>query len=115
MFDITKKIDLSYLGEEWKDCYISFAPLSIAEVRKLPQMAKATDDPVEAEKNIDVILNLLREKFLGGEGIKEGKRVPIKKEDIDQLPADLVIDIMASLNGGLDKKKLNLSQMPSEE
>lgn len=91
-FKIVKHFSLSFLGDEWKDAYIDFKPFSITDVKeKLPQIAKLQEKDADFGQGMDTLLNLLGEKFISGKGInEEGVLVDISKEDLKDLPIDVV-------------------------
>lgn len=114
MFDIKKKVDLSYLGEDWKDCYLHFRPFSIGEVQKLPATLDAKTVE-EANNAINVTVGLLEDLFIDGKARVNGETVDVKKEDMKEFPAEVVLKILGDLNAEMDKKKLNPLSTSSED
>lgn len=110
MFDIFKTVDLSFLGEEWKDCYLKFSSLSLSEVGKLTSIKQSTD-PLQVS---NITIGLLESKFIEGKAVKGGVVVDVQKEDLKELPIDIVNKILESFAEGLDKKKLKQSTTASE-
>lgn len=104
MFDIFRKVDLSYLGEAWKNCYLTFRPLTILEAQNFVGYEKK--DPKVAS---DDLMKSLEEKFIEGKAISDGKEVEVKKEQLKEFPAGVILDIVKALGEGLPKKKENQS------
>lgn len=100
MFDIYTTIDLSYIGPDWKDCYLKFYPFTIKDVEANKDVADLKGE--EAGKRIGEILS---EKFVSGYAISDGKRVEVNKETVKQFPMAIMMDIIDSFSTGLPKKK----------
>lgn len=98
-FVVVKTIKLDFLGDEWKDCYIKMGSLTIGELTKL---ASLTDDEAKAG---ELMISLLKDKFIEGKGWNGEKVVPIKKEDVDDLPIEIFGGIYDQLLNSLPKKK----------
>lgn len=96
-FDITKKIDLSYLGENWKDCYLEFSLPSYGNLKNL------TTDGTDQEK-VEKILETIMGLFTGGFAISNGERVEVKKEDIKDLPIEIITKCFQVISGEIDPK-----------
>lgn len=112
MFDIFKVLDLTDLGENWKNCYLKFGVLTVGEIQKV---AGLTADKDDVTKITETALGILEEKFLEGYAIKGGIRVAVKKDDLKEFPVDILTKAFEILAGGeIGKKKLNLSTTPSE-
>ena len=37
-FKISRKIELKFIGEEWKDCYLEFSPITASEIEHLEEL-----------------------------------------------------------------------------
>lgn len=81
-FDVTKTMQLAFLGEDWKECSITFKSLTIGQARAFQSLK---DDQMLQES-----LDLLKQNFVKGEGISDGKKVSMKKEHIDDFPIELI-------------------------
>lgn len=103
-FIVRKKIDLSYLGEGWEKAYITFTPFtfgdnaSILKLRKMSLNAVNADDK-ELQKATDEIMDLLKSKLVEGQGYDGKTLVPITKENLSELPMELVTKILEELQG----------------
>jgi hypothetical protein len=93
-FDITKKLDLSYI-DGWEGCYLEFAMPSYKDVKGF------ADNPEDIEKGLETISELFR----AGKGISRGKTVDIAKSDIKELPLEIINKAMALIAGQVDPKE----------
>ena len=88
-FKVVKKLSLDFLGEDWKDAYINFQVLTIADVKdKFPTLTEVDpDNPASVIKGMTTVLGVLKDKFIDGKG--PGGKV-ILVGDIEKLPAELM-------------------------
>lgn len=97
-FIATRHFSLTFLGEEWKDCFIIFRSLSVNEARELMKQKLTGKDPAEI---ITVSLNLLKTHFIKGTAVGEGNQiVKLTKEDLADLPAQILEKAVLFLVGG---------------
>ncbi len=99
-FKVVKKLPLDFLGEGWKDAYINFQVLTIADIKdKFPSLAELNvDDPKSVVGAMEMILKILTEKFIDGKD-NEGKE--IKVEDLKELPAEMMKKTLDFLSQGV--------------
>lgn len=99
-FRITKRLDLSYLGTEWNDCYLEFESLSVKDTKRLAEMQikeNATQEQqVEASEKVQ---ELLKEKFVSGKAYDNGEVVTVKKSDLDEMPLEIIPKAIETLIG----------------
>lgn len=102
-FVVRKKIELSKLGEDWKDCYIVFTPFTFndnATLLKFRSIANSgAQDADQAEKVSKEIIALLKSKFVEGKGWDGTKVIPITKDNLAELPMELIGDLLQALQG----------------
>lgn len=98
-FVVVKNVDLSFLGEEWNGCFLKVSGLTLGEVEKLSEMG---EDNTKAGR---YMVSLVSDKFLEGKGFDGGKIVDIKKEDVKDLPLEVVSAIFEKLTADVSKKK----------
>lgn len=111
MFDIFETIDLKELyGESWDGCFIKLRPISLSEVTKMAGIEKKTE-----QEAMNFMMELLQSKFVEGYGMKEGKKVTLKKEDLSEFPINFITYASEKLTESVSKKKLNPTTTPSEE
>ncbi len=91
-FKVVKKLPLDFLGEDWKEAYINFQVLTIADIKnKFPNLIKIDqNDPKSILNGMDLIIEILETNFVSGKGFDGTKLIDLKKEDIKELPNDLI-------------------------
>ncbi len=102
-FVVRKKIDLSFLGDGWKDAYITFTPFTFndnAALLKLRGLISGTGTDAEgAESASKEIMDLLQEKFIEGMGFNGKELEPITKKNLGELPMEIIGKILTALQG----------------
>ncbi|TAL08214.1 MAG: hypothetical protein EPO02_13585 [Nitrospirae bacterium] len=98
---IRKKVTLEFLGDEYKDAYLTFRAIPVSELEtllaKLPKEDAAQE---EKTKSIGIMLDVLKEYFLDGKfPNKEGMIEDVTKEDMDNIDADTAIHCFQGLSG----------------
>lgn len=97
-FMIKKRVDLSGLGDGWQDCYINFKSPTYKQISELSQdIAKKTDEFPSA-------VALLIELFIDGKGFDGEKVSEITKDDISELPLDILTLCFTELAGQISPK-----------
>ena len=102
MFDIKKRLGLSFLGEGWEDCYLDFRPALVRELAELSALKPAED--ADVVDTINKGIKFLEGKFISGKAVKDGKVISIKKDSINDFPMD-VLNKCFELFGGETEKK----------
>ena len=97
-FDITKKVDLAYLGDEWKECYLEFNSPSYGDLRGLIDEGKT--DAEKVESGLETITGLFRSGF----AVSDGKKVEVKKEDLKDIPVEILTKCSEAISGEIDPK-----------
>lgn len=97
-FNITKKVSLEEFGEEWKDCFLEFYLPSYREIKEFTN--EETPDNKKLEKGIESLERLFKQ----GKGISEEGMVDIVKEDIKDLPVQIITKSFQAISGQLDPK-----------
>lgn len=97
-FDITKKIDLAYLGEEWKDCYLEFNLPSYGDLKNLSD--SAATDAEKVENALETIVGL----FKVGYAVSDGKKVEVKKDNLKDIPIEILTKCFKAISGEVDPK-----------
>ena len=113
-FKIVRRFDLGFIGEEWKECYINFNGLTIRDIRdQVPAIANIDNkNQKEIIDGMDKILNLIKDKFISGKAIdSEGKLVDLKANDLDDLPANVLVRALNFLSQG----ETEISTLPSKK
>lgn len=101
-FKIVKHFPLDFLGEDWKECFIDLKPLTIADVKgKLPTIAKLQEKDSDVGAGVDLLLELLDDKFISGKVInEEGNLVDLPKEALGDLPVEVIGRAFSFLSSG---------------
>lgn len=103
--DITKKVSLEELGDNWKDCYIEFKRLLYKEVKKIMQSNKGDLTDEQGIAILDEGIAKLKELFVGGYGIKDGARKELVVDDIDCLPLETIVKCYQAVQGEISPKQ----------
>jgi hypothetical protein len=97
-FDITKKIDLSYIGDDWKDCYIEFSLPSYGDLKGF------TNDEGTDQEKLGKGLEQVKGLFRKGCAISDGKKVEISKDDLVDMPIEILTKCFQAISGQIDPK-----------
>lgn len=105
-FLIEKRLDLSWLGDGWDGCYLSFNPLTFAEISKLSELniEGAENDLQKSKQLTQAVIELLETRFIKGLGWDGSAKVEIEKDDIKELPMDVITQAIQLLSGQVEKK-----------
>lgn len=102
-FVVKKKIDLSHLGDGWEGGFVTLSPFTfrdndaIIKLRSLVTSQNVSED--EARQASNEIVELLQEKLIEGMGFNGEELVAITKENLSDLPMELIIMILQTLQG----------------
>lgn len=103
MIRIKKKITLESAGEEYKDSYLEFYAIPFKDFESLAKRADelaAEDDVNKTFGSLIFIREQLSERFIGGKIIDDD----VKKEDLFDLPGDMIVDCFQTLMGKISPK-----------
>ena len=102
-FVVKKKINLAHLGEGWEDGFVTLTPFTFRDneaIIRLRTLVTSQDiSEEEAKKASDEIVTLLQEKLIEGMGFDGEKLVPITKDNLSDLPMEIVVMILQTLQG----------------
>lgn len=100
-FVARKKIDLSFVGEGWEAAYITMTPFTFDDNAKLLSVRSAATmkNQQEARKVADDLMELVQGKFIEGKGYNGKELEPITKENIGQLPMEIINHVLQVLQG----------------
>lgn len=105
-FIVKKKFDLKYQGEGWEEAYIVFTPFTFDDndaLLKLRGVIKTTDPKKvnldDAKPASNIIIKLLQERLIEGKGWDGEKLIDITKENLGQLPMEVITDCLSWLQG----------------
>lgn len=117
-FDIFRTLDLGFLGKEWEGCYLKFSYLTANEAKDFSglKIDKENPDPENVNALVDKALSVLESKFIEGKAVKGGKISDVTKEDIKELPVELLnkcVEVLVSALPEGEKKEAGSSDIPS--
>lgn len=94
---IKKRVSLEFLGEEYKDSYITFRSMPLSDYESsIPLSAKA----IEEKKALSFMLEQVKKYFIGGKCIDAmGDLAEIKSEDLDTLDVDVAERCFVAISG----------------
>jgi len=105
-FVVVKKYKLDQLGEGWEDCFLKFKSVSYnesLELRKEYDLEYTREeilaDPKLQDKASSNALRLLGDYYIEGQGFDGEKVVPIAKDEIGNLPVDILVNAFLFLTG----------------
>jgi len=103
MFDIKKRLSLSFLGEGWDDCYLEFRPALVREMAELANLKP--EDDADAINIVNKGIDFLKGKFISGKALRGGKKVNVTKDDLNDFPIDVINECFGVFSGEIEKKK----------
>lgn len=94
---IKKKISLDFLGEEYQGGFVEFKSLTIKDVEsKLDEIQNVGEDN---KKAVELMLNLLKQSFIGGTYVYGETKEEINKDDLEQFDVNSIIKFFSILSG----------------
>jgi len=88
---IKKKVTLEFLGDEYKDSYLTFKSIPIGEYEDLITAL----DKVEKKESMSEIMKIIQNYFV--EGLFDGQKVA--KEDVSQFDGETILKCFETLTG----------------
>lgn len=108
-FKISKKMSLDFLGEGWEDCYLILTPITAKEFqdKKLFDLADINrDNTDDVLKGMKKTIGIIKDHFVSGKGLGEdGEVVDIEKDDFEELPIDVLVEVLNFLSQSLTETK----------
>jgi len=88
---IKKKITLEFLGDEYKDAYLVFQSIPIADIgdieKKMPD-----EDAADKLSSLTILLDILKKYFITGEFPNDqGTLEPVTREDIGSIDSEVAV------------------------
>lgn len=95
---IRKRVDLDFLGEDYKESYITFKAIPIKDFELIQKtQSEIGEDNIKA---LHFILENLKKYFIEGKGIDENKKViDLVIDDIGELDQASIIKCFQALTG----------------
>jgi hypothetical protein len=99
-FRVSKRVDLSFLGEGWKECFIEFNAPSYGEIKKiLPEVEEGA-----TAKNAEIGMEILEKLFLTGKGFDGKQKIEMTKDDLEELPIQVITKCLEAMQETPPKK-----------
>lgn len=95
-FVLKRRVDLSLLSPDWKDCYIDFKAPGVAEIKDLRDKAGTVKDDEVLD---EVGLPWMQSLFVAGRGFDGNTVVDIKTGDLPGLPIDIITLCLNTISG----------------
>lgn len=110
---IKKRVSLGFLGDDYKEAYLNFKSVPLADYSKIIDEITEIEDKKDNKKYLNKIMEYLKKYFLDGEFPEEGKLAPVTHEDLEGLDPETSIICFQTMTGQIpDPKGLTTSQTP---
>lgn len=106
---IKRRVDLDFLGEEYKDAYLTFRTIPVkdyAEFIKSLNGLEQSDKPEENAKAVTIMLECLKKYFFEGKFPEGDKLQAVENNDLDDLDPETAIKCFEKLVGRETDPKL---------
>lgn len=101
---IIKRISLEFLGEGYKDSYLDFNSIPLKEYGELHARTKEIEKKNDDNASFDFIVDQVTSRFVGGK-IKQGEEmVDVTKDNLEDLPGEVILKCLNNLVGDLSPK-----------
>lgn len=100
---IKKKVDLGFLGDEYKDSYLEFKQIPVDDIEENEaerQKALKEDGAVDNILATKHVLNILKKYFVGG----KFKGEEVTERDLGQFDDTVLLHCVEVINGTIDPK-----------
>lgn len=104
-FVVKKRLDLDFFGEDWKDCFIDFTPITYTEANSLKALRDVdakTLDEAKREELAQQTVDMLKSHFVAGKGYTEDGVVDLTADDLTELPVEIITKAIVILRGNID-------------
>lgn len=97
---IKKRVSLDFLGDEYKDGFLTFSSIPMSEYESMNTKIKELGD--DNEKALIFMREMVAARFIEGKFPNEkGELVAVAKEELSEFPAEVFLEVMGQLNGKL--------------
>lgn len=94
---IKKRLELGFLGEDYKGCYVVLNKLAISEIQDYDKRSREViEDNV---KSALLILEEVKKHFVEGKFIDEGNEIDLKADDLGDFDYDTIEKLFFMLTG----------------
>lgn len=111
---IRKRVSLDFLGEEYKDAYITFKAIPLKDFEELQTEIESIGD--DNKKSLTFISEKLKHYFLNGQAPNEaGKLENIVVDDVDNLDQESILKCFQVLSGQSINEDSDFLDKPSSK
>lgn len=107
-FLVKRKLELSFLGDDWKEAFIEFRAPSYAEVRKIAALENSKQDNSQDndQQDADLVISTLKDHIVSGKGYDPESQglVDITSANFEDLPPSVISKSVELLLGDPDPK-----------
>lgn len=94
---IKKRVSFDFLGDEYKECYIDFQRIPVADFEDIQKQMKDIEE--NKGSSFMIVLDVLKKYFVAGMFIIDSKLEAIGKDDLDGLDAESTIRCFQIMTG----------------
>jgi hypothetical protein len=113
-YQVKKRLELKFLGEGWEEAYIIYNAPSYGEIKEFIKKSKVEvgkeNTPEVIQENqaavLDEGIDLLEELFIEGKAFTGNNLEVMKKEDIEDLPVEVINQSFTLLTEGAKSPNL---------
>lgn len=103
---IKKRVNLDFLGEEYKDAYLTFRSIPLVDLEKVLADMPKTDEEAQNLKIVPIMLGKLKQYFLNGKFPNDdGELEEVTSEDLEGLDTESAIYCFQLWTGQLSDPK----------
>lgn len=108
-FLVKRRLDLEFLGDDWKGAYVNFRAPSYTEVKEIAALENKQDKQGAQDNNqqdADVVINTLKDHIVDGKGYDPENQglADITKDNFEDLPPQVISKAVELLLGDPDPK-----------
>lgn len=103
MIKITKRVGLEFLGEDYKDSYLVFNAVTMKDLDEIQAQAAIVQEHQDPKENLDFFRSVVDPRFVEGKINQDGKLAEVSKDDLQDLPLEVYVEIFQELMGKLPK------------
>lgn len=101
---IKRKVNLDFLGDDYKEAYIIFKALPVSEYETvIPKLNEITD----TVENIQYILKILQDKFISGKFPSDDGLIDLTSKDLGSLDEYTLAECLSYITGQKIDPKLS--------
>lgn len=99
---IKKRVSLDFLGSDYKESYIEVSSVPMKDLRKLVNKSEELQEK-DSSGALDFVIEEVTKRFISGSVFENGSQVEVKKENLEDFPAEVFITIFEQVTGTVSK------------